>query len=103
MVFEMELLDALLLMAGCRNLSDLRYLDGWQRAYLARRLGKIPPYAAALKEWNDALMYLSREPPQETVEAARDRLIQSLSLADWSLGHFVPKPSTEKQQEENTT
>lgn len=103
MVFEMDLLDVLSLIAGCRNLSDLRCLDNWQRVHLARALEKIPTRAASLAEWNDALAYLARDSPQETAEAARDRLIQSLFLTDYSLGHFVPKADTEKQQEETTT
>lgn len=82
MAFEMELLDVLLLISGCRNLSDLRCLDNWQQVHLARVLEKILPHAASLAGWNDALVYLARVPPQETAEAARDRLIQSLSLTD---------------------
>lgn len=65
--------------ADCTCLSDLRYLNEWQRARLARALEEIPADAAGVWEWNDALAYLSRYPPQETAEAARERLIQSLS------------------------
>ena len=79
MVFKMDLLDALSIRAGCACLSDLHALNEWQRGRLARELANIPADAADLKEWNDALQYLSRDPPQDTAEAARERLIQSLS------------------------
>lgn len=79
MIMKIDLLDALSMWADCRYLSDLKYLDEWRRARLARALEKLPADAADLKEWNDALQYLSRDAPQETAEAARERLIQSLS------------------------
>ena len=52
---------------------------GLRRARLVRALERVPPDAAELREWNDALAYLSAEPSQETAQAARERLIQSLS------------------------
>lgn len=79
MVFKMSLLDMLSIQARCPCLSDLKYLDDWQRVRLARELEKFPADAADLKDWNDALAYLSRYPPQETAEAARERLIHVLS------------------------
>ena len=85
MVFEMDLLDAMPLIAGCGSLSDLRYLSGWQRVHLARALEKIPAGFASLAEWNEALAYLARDPPRETAEAARERLIRSLFLGDQDL------------------
>ena len=78
-VFQMDLLDALSMRADCLYLSDLKYLNEWQWARLARTLEEIPADAAGVREWNDALTYLSRYPPQETAEAVRERLIQSLS------------------------
>ena len=79
MTFQADLLDALFIQASCIYLSDLKYLNGWQRVRLARTLEQVPPDAAGLKEWNDALRYLSDGPPQTTAEAARERLIQALS------------------------
>ncbi len=79
MIFKTELLDALSMLAGCTYLSDLHALSVWQRARLAHEIERIPPGTADLKEWNDALAYLSREPPQETAEAARERLLHVLS------------------------
>lgn len=79
MVFKIDLLDALSMRAGCTCLSDLHALNEWQRVRLARELEQVPADAAELKEWNDALQYLFRDPPQDTAETARERLIQSLS------------------------
>lgn len=79
MIMDIPLLDALSLKAGCEYLSDLHFLDAWKRARLARALKDIPADAAELKEWNDTLQYLERQPPEETAVAARERLLQSLS------------------------
>ncbi len=79
MIMEIPLLDALALKAGCEYLSDLRCLDAWKRARLVRALKDIPADAAGLKEWNDAVQYLSRDAPLATAEAARERLISTLS------------------------
>ena len=79
MTFEIPLVDALSIQADCMYLSDLRYLDKWQRVRLARILGQLPADAASLEEWNNALQYLAQQPPEETAAAARERLIQSSS------------------------
>lgn len=79
MTFEIPLLDALSIQADCAYLSDLHCLSGWQKMRLARALECVPADAASLKEWNDALQYLVRHPPEETADSARERLIQSLS------------------------
>ena len=75
----LSLLDYLSHRAGCEYLSDLPYTTGWQRTRLTRALEDIPPEAASLHDWNDALQYLARQPPEETAQGARERLIQSLS------------------------
>ena len=74
----LPLLDFLQHKAGCAYLSDLRDLNGWQRMRLARVLEKIPAEAADLRTWNDALDYLAQAPPEETAQAARERLIAGL-------------------------
>lgn len=79
MTMDIPLLDVLSMKAGCEYLSDLRALDAGRRGRLARVLEQISARSADLREWNDALLYLSREPPQETAEAARERLIFTLS------------------------
>ena len=55
MMFQMSLLDAMYMQTNCPCLSDLRRLHDWQKARLARSLERIPPEAASLHEWNDAL------------------------------------------------
>lgn len=79
MIFKIDLLEALSIQADYTYLSDLKHLDGLRRARLVRALERVPPDAAELQEWNDALAHLSAEPSQETTQAARERLIQSLS------------------------
>ena len=79
MTLDIPLLDVLSMKAGCAYLSDLHDLDAWRRIRLARELEQMPAHSADLKEWNDALEYLSRDAPQASAEAARERLIQVLS------------------------
>lgn len=78
-VLTLPLLEFLQYKAGCTYLSDLRRLDSWQRARLARVLEKIPVGAVDLRTWNDALAYLAQAPPANTAEDARARLIAALS------------------------
>lgn len=75
----LPLLEYLSHRAGCAYLSDLKYINGWQRARLARVLEEIPAEAADLRIWNDALEYLAWEPSEPTAEEARARLIAVLS------------------------
>lgn len=78
-VLTLPLLEFLQYKAGCTYLSDLRRLDGWQRARLTRILEQIPAGAASIHDWNDALDYLAEAPPELTVEDARARLIAVLT------------------------
>ena len=75
----LPLLEFLQYRAGCAYLSDLKYIDSWQRARLARVLEKIPAGAAELRTWNDALDYLAQAPPEQAAEDARALLITKLS------------------------
>ncbi len=75
----LPLLEFLQYKAGCTYLSDLKSINGWQRARLARVLEQIPADAADLHTWNDALDYLAQAPPANTAEAARERLIAALT------------------------
>ena len=81
-VLSLPLLDFLAYRAGHTVLSDLHHMDAMDRARMARALEAIPPEAASLKEWNDALEYLARLPPKETAQAARGRLLEWLSYPD---------------------
>ena len=76
---EIPLVELLALRAGCRHLSDLHCMDTVQRHVLLRALGRLPAQDAELSEWNVALNYLLKLPPELTPEEARNRLIQSLS------------------------
>ena len=73
----LSLLDELAQRIGCTYLSDLRFLDAPGRQ--ARTLADIPAGAAGLREWNDALAYLSGEPPEPTAADARARLLERLT------------------------
>mgnify|MGYP001779998758 FL=1 len=75
----LHLLEYLSHRAGCAYLSDLKYINGWQRARLARVLEEIPAGAADLRTWNDALDYLAQAPPEQAAEDARALLITKLS------------------------
>ena len=62
----------------CVYLSDLRFLNEAQRRRLACEIEAVSADAASLREWNDALEYLTGRSAEQTVERARKRLIQSL-------------------------
>ena len=75
----LPLLEFMQYKAGCAYLSDLKYIDSWQKARLARVLEEIPAEAADLRTWNDALDYLAQAEPEQTAEDARARLIAALT------------------------
>lgn len=79
MTVGIPLLEVMQVRTGSFYLSDLRFLPSCERMRLAHVLADIPAASASLREWNDALMYLSNGPPEQTTEAARGRLIQWLS------------------------
>lgn len=75
---EISLLDLLTLQMDCVYLSDLRSLDGCQRSRLAHRLEQLPALGEELRDWNDALEYLTGASPERTAQAAKARLIALL-------------------------
>lgn len=75
----LSLLEFLAYKAGCPYLSDLQDIADWQRSRLARELEQIPAEDAGLREWNDALDYLTGAPPEDTAQAAKERLVHLLS------------------------
>ena len=79
MMVEQSLLDLLSIQMKCEYLSDLRFLSVEQRRYLAQRLDRLTPREEDVWEWNDALNYLTGAPPEDTAQAAKARLIYSLS------------------------
>lgn len=106
MTLEIPLLDVFSIQADYMYLSDLHYLDKWQRMRLAQTLEQVPDDAASLEEWNSALQYLAQQQPEETAAVARPRLLQSLSSLNGggtSFGTLCPKAMTKEKQEEFTT
>lgn len=79
MYLEIPLLEYLMGQAKPPSLSDLRSLRQTERRRLVRALAAIPPEAASLREWNDAIAYLAQAAPAETPGAAKERLICLLS------------------------
>lgn len=75
----LPLLDYLAYKSGCEYLSDLPQVSGWRRARSRRALERVPPEAASLRDWNDALAYLAQAPPELSARAARERLMAWLS------------------------
>jgi len=75
---DVSLLEVMQARMNCEYLSDLHRLSDMERRRMAREWEKVCPEDATLREWNDALVYLSDGPPEQTAEAARERLIQSL-------------------------
>lgn len=79
MMVEQSLLDLLAIQMGCMYLSDLRFLSLEQRRYLAQRLDRLTPREEDVRERNDALEYLTGAPPEDTAQAAKERLVHLLS------------------------
>ena len=79
MTAEQSLLDLLSIQMGCMYLSDLRFLSPEQRRYLVQKLDRLTPRQEDIREWNDALDYLTGAPPEHTARAAKDRLVHLLS------------------------
>ena len=58
----------------CVYLSDLRFLNEAQRRRLACEIEAVSADAVSLREWSDALEYLTGRPPEQTAVEARARL-----------------------------
>lgn len=77
---SMCLLDLMAVQMGCTYLSDLHDLDREQRLFLAERLKPLHAREADLRDWNDALHYLTGDDePRATAEEAQTALIAGLS------------------------
>lgn len=77
----LSLLEFLAYKAGCPYLSDLRFLSQEQRQYLAHKLDRLTPRNEDVRDWNDALNYLTGAPPMDTAQAAKEQLVQLLTSA----------------------
>lgn len=80
---QMSLLDCLAYCVGCTMLSDLHHMTRLERSRLVHALEQMAPEDASLKDWNDALVYLTGASAEPTAAAARARLINSLSGSDF--------------------
>ena len=77
-MIRQSLLDLLSIQMKCEYLSDLRSLSPEQYRYLAHKLSQMVPHEEDIRDWNDALDYLTGKPPEKTAEAARDKLVSLL-------------------------
>lgn len=83
MATKTSLLEELSIQMRCEYLSDLRFINEDQRAYLAEKLEKLQPDTVDLKDWNDALLYLTKdESPQTDAAEAKAALIAGLTASD---------------------
>ena len=73
MTAEQSLLDLLSIQMGCMYLSDLRFLSQGQRRYLAQRVNRLTPRQDDVREWNDALDYLTGAPPEGIIVSKKAR------------------------------
>lgn len=92
---SMNLLDYLTERAGQECISDLKWLIKRRPLWLAYELEDIPAESVELRQWNDALEYLTGHPPEQTAEAAKKRLVAILS----PLSNEGKKPKAEKDKE----
>lgn len=79
MLEKMSFLDAMAVQAGCMYLSDLHYLNDYQRGHLAQSLEETSPQKADLRDWNDALEYITgKNTPCSSAEQAKAALLNFL-------------------------
>lgn len=79
MTTDLTLLNVMRFWVGCESISGLFKLNPVQRQRIVCKLTELPHDAATLAEWNGALEYLARQPPEKTAEAAKERLIWALA------------------------
>ena len=80
MRIQVSLLDVMSMEMRCAYLSDLRFLNGGQRALLAQKLERLTAEDEDLCDWNDALQYLTGDSqPRATAAQAKAALIAGLS------------------------
>lgn len=74
-----SLLDRITIQMGCTYLSDLRYLSRDQQLRLAEKLKSLQARDHDLRDWNDALEYLTGQPSEQTAERAKAKLLDRLA------------------------
>lgn len=76
----LSLVDYLAYKARCTYVSDLHYLDSTRKLKIAYELGKLDPEVYPLKEWIDALEYLTgKQESYSSTDHVRQTLIEALS------------------------
>lgn len=73
-----SLIDTLAEMSGCEYISDLPRMGASGKAKLADTVRTIELGSYPLQEWNYLLVYLTKEPAQETAEQAKALLLERL-------------------------
>lgn len=79
MFVEQSLLDYMAAEIGCSYLSDLHYLSRPRRQVLAHKVEKLPLDEHDIKEWNDALTYVTDLPAAATAREAKKALVHALA------------------------
>ena len=72
------LLDYLADGSGSQYLSDLHFIEGFKKVRLIQKIEQISSRESSLKEWNDALNYLTGLPGETSSEKARMKLLSCL-------------------------
>ena len=79
----MCLLELIAVQMDCTYLSDLRHLSCGQRRCLAEKLKRITPMESDLRDWNDALQYLTENKElKATAQEAKSALIAGLAAPE---------------------
>lgn len=77
-MLQLSLIDFLATRCHCAYISDLRHLDCLEKIRLAREVERISANACTLREWNDALKYITYQPSSDTASDAKESLLTSL-------------------------
>lgn len=78
MRMEQSLLEYLSVQMGCIYLSDLHFLSEGKRRILAQWLEQLEAREQDIREWNDALEYLTGLLPKQTSREAKSSLLVAL-------------------------
>lgn len=72
----MELLNAVLIVAGCKNSQQLRDLSSEEKIRLASSIEKrVPSALASIEEWNELLMTFMDAPIEGDKKTAKKKLL----------------------------
>ena len=75
----LTIIDAVLIEARCSSVGELQYISNEKRKKLARKIDDlISADTVPLEHWNLLLSSLVNEGPEETDQAAKDKLVRLL-------------------------